>query len=191
MLETIVTTIYPVGISFDSVNGHIYWTETYNPGKIMRCNSDGSNVTIIVYETKPTALTLDTQNRLIYYGQQTSPSQIFRINFDGTDKRVIVKDLATYVFGIEIVADVDVKSLYWMAYTTGDLQSAWYNGSNFKTITSTFATNTNWDIDVDEDFIFYTTNNQIVKINKYLGQNPTVVHTDTQQIYGLLFYKQE
>lgn len=65
LLETIVTTIYPVGIAFDSVNGHIYWTETHNPGKIMRCNSDGSNVTIIVYETKPTALTLDIQNRFV------------------------------------------------------------------------------------------------------------------------------
>lgn len=78
-----------------------------------------------------------------------------------------------------------------MEYYTGDLRSAWYNGSDVKTIISTNATFENWDIDIDKKIIFYTSKNQIMKINKSLGQYPTVLHTDTQQIYSLLFYKPE
>ncbi|CAC5395781.1 unnamed protein product [Mytilus coruscus] len=127
--------------------------------------------------------------RWIYYGQNESPSKIFRTNFDGIDKRVIINNLPASVFGIGL--DVDVQRLYWMEYTTGDLKSAWFNGSDVKTIVSTNAKNKNFDIDIDGDFIFYTSNNKIMKINKSLGQNPTVVHTDTQQIYGVLLCRQD
>lgn len=88
-----------------------------------------------------------------------------------------------------IISDVNVERLYWMEYNTGDLQSAWLNGSNVKTIISTNVTDKNWDIDINEDFIFYTSAKQIMKTNKSSGQHPTVIHTDTQQVYGLLFFK--
>lgn len=65
MLETIVSTNFPFGISFDSVNSHLYWTETYSPGRIMRCNPDGSNITVLLNDTEPTALTLDIRNRFV------------------------------------------------------------------------------------------------------------------------------
>ncbi|VDI59316.1 Hypothetical predicted protein [Mytilus galloprovincialis] len=188
MFETVVHTIKPVGIAFDSVNNHVYWTE-HSHGKIMRCNADGSNVTIILNETEPSAITLDVHNRWIYYGQKLSVSKIFRANFDGKNKTVIIKNLPSYVYGIEV--DVSVERLYWMEYQTGDLRSAFFNGSDVRTILSTNATNMNWDIDTDEDFIFYTSNNRIMKINKSLGQNPDVVHTDTEQIDGILLYKQD
>lgn len=78
-----------------------------------------------------------------------------------------------------------------MEYNTGNLQSAFFNGSDVRTIVSTHAINTNLDIDVNKDFIFYTCNSQIMKINKSLGQTPTVIHSDTHQIHGLLLYKQD
>lgn len=86
---------------------------------------------------------------------------------------------------IMIFSDVDVERIFWMAYQTGDLRSAWYNGCDDRTIVNTNATSNNWDI--DGDLIFYTSSNQIMKINKSLGQNPTVLHTDTESVYGLLF----
>lgn len=92
---------------------------------------------------------------------------------------------------IMIFPDVDVERIFWMAYQTGDLRSAWYNGSDDRTIVNTNATSINWNIDIDGDFIFYTSSNQIMKINKSLGQNPTVLHTDTESVYCLLFYKPE
>lgn len=51
-------------MAFDSVNSHLYWTEI-SPGRILRCNPDGSNVTVLLNETEPTALTIDIQNRFV------------------------------------------------------------------------------------------------------------------------------
>lgn len=81
-----------------------------------------------------------------------------------------------------------------MEYITGDLKSAWFNGSDVKTIMRTNITSQNWDIDIDHvdgDLIFYTSSNQILKINKFSGHDLTVLHTDTENITGLLFYKPE
>lgn len=55
---------YPYGIAFDSVNRHVYWTELI-PGKIKRCDPDGSNVIVLFTEDGPTVLTLDIQNRCV------------------------------------------------------------------------------------------------------------------------------
>lgn len=82
-----------------------------------------------------------------------------------------------------MTSDVDVERLYWIEHETGDLKSAWFNGSIIKTIISTNATSANWDIAINEDFIFYTSNTKIMKINKALGQNSTAIHTDTLPIF--------
>ncbi|XP_071178161.1 very low-density lipoprotein receptor-like isoform X2 [Mytilus edulis] len=185
MFENVVSTSYPFGIAFDSVNNHLYWTEL-SSGRIQRCNMDGSNVTFLLIGDRPTSLTLDKKNRWLYYGQQSLPSKIFRTNFDGMDKRVIIENLPSYVYGI----DVNVKRLYWMEFQTGDLQSACFNGSDVRTIVSTNAKSKNWDIATDGDFIFYTSSNKIMKISKSLQHNPTVVYTDTDIINGILLYKQ-
>lgn len=78
-----------------------------------------------------------------------------------------------------------------MEYETGDLQSASFNWSDVSTIVSTNRTRINWAIDVNEDFIFYTSHTQIMKINKSLKQTPTVVHTDTELNNGLVLYKED
>ncbi|XP_071178159.1 protein cueball-like isoform X1 [Mytilus edulis] len=188
VFESIVSASYPVGISFDSVNNHLYWTELYYPGSVMRCNTDGTDLRVILNETQPAAIALDMHNRWIYYGQQILPSQIFRSNFDGMGITVIIKDLPAKVYGLGV--DVNVKRLYWMEFQTGDLQSACFNGSDVRTIVSTNAKSKNWDIATDGDFIFYTSSNKIMKISKSLQHNPTVVYTDTDIINGILLYKQ-
>lgn len=70
------------------------------------------------------------------------------------------------------------------------MKSALYNGSDIKTV---YKTNSsfNWDIAINNDFIFSASNNQILKINKYPGQYATVVHTDANRINGVLFFEQE
>lgn len=43
-----------------------------------------------------------------------------------------------------------------MDYTTGELKSAWKNGSDVKILISTDLPNKNWDIDTNDEFIFYS-----------------------------------
>lgn len=74
---------------------------------------------------------------------------------------------------------------------TVDLKSAMYNGSDVKTVISTNVQSSNREIDIGGDYVFYTSNTKILRVHKSSGQNPTTVHTETTQIYGLLFYNQE
>ncbi|XP_052080960.1 low-density lipoprotein receptor-related protein 4-like isoform X2 [Mytilus californianus] len=186
VFESVVSGNQPGGIAFDSANSHLYWTEP-KEGNIMRCNSDGSNVITIINGTgTPAALTIDIANRWMYYSQDISNGTLQRLTLDGKESRVI-DNQASWVYGICI----DDQRLYWMDNLMGDLKSAWYNGSDVETIVSTNSTKRNWDIDINDDFIFYTSNTTILKTGKSPGQNLTVVHTDTDQITGILFYKQE
>lgn len=78
-----------------------------------------------------------------------------------------------------------------MEFFTGDLQSSFYNGSEVKTVVKTNVRITNREIDIGGEYIFYTSSYQILKVHKTSGQIQTTVHTDTEQIYGLLFYKED
>ncbi|XP_052080330.1 hemicentin-1-like isoform X6 [Mytilus californianus] len=185
--ETVIYTDRPYYVSFDSKNSHLYWTEQEKLEKIMRCNSDGSNLTIIVKEFSLTAFTLDTHHRWIYYSTKSSYA-LHRVTFDGNEKRIVMKLTA---LAIDIEIDFVDKRVYWIEYEKGDLKSALYNGSDVKTVVSTNVNLNSREIDIGGEYVFYTSSNTILKIHKSSGQIPTVVHTDTRQIYGLLFYKQE
>lgn len=63
--ESIVSSHAPIGMAFDSINSHLYWTEDSTTGTIMRCNSEGSDVTFIYNATKPSVLALDINNRFV------------------------------------------------------------------------------------------------------------------------------
>ncbi|XP_071148459.1 low-density lipoprotein receptor-related protein 8-like [Mytilus edulis] len=184
--EIVVSTNAILGIAFDSVNKHIYWTED-DKGKIMRCNKDGTNKTTIYDETQPGALAIDVENRWIYYGQDLINGKIYRLTFDGNDRRVIY-NLSSYMYGIQV--DVVDKRIYWNEYSPGALKSAWYNGTDVQTIVNTNLRQ-NWDLDTNDDFIFYSSYHLIFKMAKSVGQTPTVVHNDTEQIYGVLLFKHQ
>lgn len=57
-----------IGVAFDSMNSHLYWTENGgNIGRIMRCNSDGSDIKHILTESQPSVLTLNIANRFVKF----------------------------------------------------------------------------------------------------------------------------
>ncbi|CAC5410065.1 unnamed protein product [Mytilus coruscus] len=189
MFETVVVANSEIiGVAFDSVNNHLYWTENIgNRGNIMRCNSDGSNIRNILSESHLSVLTLDAENRLIYYGQNQRNGQLHRITVDGKEKIALINQTSS-VYGIGL--DHAEKRIYWMEYYTGELKSAWLDGSDVKTIVSTNVVSLNWNIDISDDYIFYSSINTIWKVTKSSGQIPSVVHTDTERILGVLFYTQ-
>lgn len=89
-----------------------------------------------------------------------------------------------------LFSDVVDQRVYWMGFYTGDLKSAWYNGSDVKTVVST-SISLNREFEIVDDYVFYTSNNTILKVHKSSGQIPMVIHTEPRRIYGVLFYKQE
>lgn len=185
--EIVVPANSPYYVAFDSGNSHLYWTEHISVGRIMRCNSDGSEVTTIVNETQPVALALDTHNRWIYYSTE-SGFALHRVKYDGQEQQVVMNLLGR---PIDIQIDFVDQLVYFMEYDTGDLKSTLYNGSDVKTVISTNVKHNNREIDIGGDYVFYTSNRKILKVHKSSGQVPTTLHTETAQIYGLLFYKQD
>lgn len=66
VVQKVVTTgNRPTGLALDSIHNHIYWTEnTANVGRIVRCDLDGSNVTVISQSLSyPFVIRLDVKNR--------------------------------------------------------------------------------------------------------------------------------
>ncbi|CAG2229958.1 unnamed protein product [Mytilus edulis] len=179
--EIVVSTLNPYYVAFDSENSHLYWTGR-TLGKINRCNPNGSDPTTIVDVSIPVALTLDTHN-----STQNSIA-LHKVTFDGKANQVVV-NLTAWPIDIEI--DFVDRRIYCMEYDTGDLKSAWYNGSDVKTVVRTNVIGNNREIDIGDDYVFYTSSRNILKIHKSSGQMPTVVHTEPRQIFGLLFYTQE
>ncbi|CAC5410068.1 unnamed protein product [Mytilus coruscus] len=131
--------------------------------------------------------TLNNIIRWIYYSK-AGGHPLHRVVFDGKENQVVT-NITSRVIDIEI--DFVDKRVYWMEYDTGDLKSALYNGSDVKTVIRTNVQRNNREIDIWGDYVFYTSNNKILKLHKSSGQIPVVVHTVTTQIYGVLFYKQE
>lgn len=86
------------------------------------------------------------------------------------------------------ISDLVDKRVYWMGYYTGDLKSAFYNGSDVKTLVRTNVHSNNQEIGIGEDYVFYTSNNTIIKVHKSVRQIPAVIHTEITKI---LFYKRE
>ncbi|XP_071150525.1 low-density lipoprotein receptor-related protein 5-like [Mytilus edulis] len=183
--ETVVSTNRPYYVAFDSGNSHLYWTELNTLGRVVRCKSDGSDVTTIVNGTLPIALALDTHDRWIYYSTETS-NALLRVTFDGTERQVVI-NLSSRLIDIQV--DFVDQRVYWMEYDTGDLKSVLNNGSDVKTVMSTYVKLYNREIDIGGDYIFYTSYKNILKVHKSSGKMPTVVHTEQVQIDGLLFYK--
>ncbi|CAG2199075.1 unnamed protein product [Mytilus edulis] len=117
-LQTVVQSLsVPTGIAVDSANHHLYWIE-YGPDRLLRCNLDGSNVTVLSTLNDPRVIRLDVTNRL-----------------DLSEQHVIVSFTSTETVQC---MDTDTKEnrLYWINYD-GDMQSANDNGSDVNTIHST------------------------------------------------------
>lgn len=56
----------PIGVTVDSINGHVYWTE-YTAKKIYRCNLNGTGKLLILTDVDALyAITLDHRNTLVY-----------------------------------------------------------------------------------------------------------------------------
>ncbi|XP_063412188.1 protein cueball-like [Mytilus trossulus] len=184
--EIVVSEIIPGGIAFDSEHRYLYWTEPMER-KIMRSNTNGSNITRIFNDTvEPAALTIDKENRWMYFGQGIPNGTIHKLSLDDEGHHII-NDLASWVFGIY----ADDTRLYWMDNFMGDLKSALFDGTDIQTIVSTNTFKLNGEVDVKDDFIFYTSSTQILKINKNGGEVPIALHTDTERVHGLLLFKQE
>ncbi|CAC5365944.1 unnamed protein product [Mytilus coruscus] len=185
--EYVISADKPIGIAIDPLYDKVYWTE-YTTGKLYGCNLNGSNKSLILHDDPLYALTLDYQNRWLYYST-TYPKKIRRIRrcrLDGTEIQTVIDEEAT---GLSI--DFNEERLYWMDFKTGDLKSAYLNGTNNKTVFSTNTTLKNIGISILDSKIYCANFNQLLKVTLSPITSASVIYKGTERIYGLLLYKEK
>ncbi|CAG2241717.1 LRP2 [Mytilus edulis] len=177
----------PIGIAIDPLYSHVYWTE-YNAGNIYRCNLDGSDKSRVLSEDPLFGLTLDYRNRWLYYSTTlTTPIRsIRRSRLDGTENQTVIGEEAS-----DLSIDFKGNRLYWMNFATGDLKSAYLNGTDDRKVFSTNTTIKNVGIHVLDSELYCINFNKILKVTLSPVTSSRVIYQGTNRIYGLFVYKEK
>ncbi|VDH93838.1 Hypothetical predicted protein [Mytilus galloprovincialis] len=93
----------PAGLAIDSTRNHIYWTESIGSfGRIVRCDLDGSNKTVIAQNLDyPFVLRFDVINSWMYVVERFAKISKSRLDFteqhllENIDSDVICMDIGT------------------------------------------------------------------------------------------------
>ena len=136
----------------------MYWV-SYNGGKIMRSNLDGSEVEILVSGlSHPSDIAVDLSGGKIYWTVTSSgPGKIQRANLDGSE----VEDLVTTGLLGPIGIDVDIlnQHIYWVDPYSDKIQRANLDGSDVIDavhIPGSFTYPYDIALDVAEEQIYWT-----------------------------------
>lgn len=185
-LQTVIQSLsYPTGIAVDSANDHLYWVE-YVPGRLSRCNLNGSNMTVLSTVSYPWGIRLDVINRWMYIVERQLG--ILKSRFDLFEKQTIVNFTSISVPCMDI--DPDEHIVYWINYS-GEMKSANVDGSDVTTIISTNRLGSFYDaIGVFGGYIYYANDSQLLILDKTQGSTPAVLYNDTSRINSLFLFKQ-
>jgi hypothetical protein len=159
------------GIDIDTLNGHIYFTNT-TEDFIYRIDLDGGNLTSIYGGSSNVGflsqVQVDIQNNHLYFGEEiVASSGLYRINLDGTNRQTInnteMPFFKTYPVNGHHYYCVD-----------GDFHRCNLDGSNDIIILAGQSVSA-FDIDFDADKVYYITwNNNLISTN-LAGNNVTVL----------------
>ncbi len=155
----------PVGLSADSINGKLYWSDT-DTRSVMRSNLDGTSVEVLLdsgdINGAPLGLQVDPlRNRLYVIDNDATGSgdRILVADTDGSNLGVLVADAGTYP--TDIAVDYVNESIYWSDPFDDVIYTAGLDGSDAVQI----VTGAQGPVALDVDFqnqILYWTDNAIV-----------------------------
>lgn len=92
---------------------------------------------------------------------------------------------------LTFLLDRNENKLYWTTFHyPGNLKSASVRGCDVKTLYTTGHTDQFCPIGVYGCAIFYTSNKNLLMLNKTEGHSPTSVYTDSNNIYSIYVYHQ-
>ncbi|XP_076104146.1 von Willebrand factor D and EGF domain-containing protein-like [Mytilus galloprovincialis] len=191
-VEVIITEdiMTPDGIAIDSVNDHLYWTDT-GIDKVMRSNLDGSVRTVILDTDlqEPRAIVLDTSNSLMYLSDWGTTPKIEKCKFDGTSRQTIVSDDLMWPNALAI--DFNDQRIYWVDGGLKQIKSSNLDGSNKQLILKS----SEWlphpfDMDVYGSYIYYSDWSLygIFKVSKLANSTPVAITNEVLSPMGMKIY---
>jgi hypothetical protein len=149
---TVLTSILsvPIEIAVDTAGGKLYWTNSR--GRVQRAALDGSGVdNVVEHLSDPRHIAL--RNSYIYWTE--GGDSIRRVNMSS---QKIVQDIATGLDGVGGLA-VGVEKLYWTEQTgksSGTINSANLDGTQFETLTSILSVPIGLAIDAVGSKLYWT-----------------------------------
>ncbi|MEM7312279.1 MAG: DUF4347 domain-containing protein, partial [Planctomycetota bacterium] len=152
----------PVGLTIDSVNGKLYWTDT-DTDTVHRSNLDGTSVETILNSTdfngSPAGLQVDTLRGRLYIVDNDASGNGDRIlasDLDGSNLSVVVADAGTYP--ADITVDHVNEFIYWGDPIDDVIYRANLDGSNPITIVDGAQGPVALDIDFQNQLLYWTDN---------------------------------
>ncbi len=157
------------GISVDSVNGKVYWTDSGIT--IQRADLNGSNIEVVVSEglVQARGIALDTQQEKLYWtdlkGNIDGSGTINRSNLDGSNSEILViaQDESN-----GLAVDVLGGKMYWTELASNTIRRANLDGSEVEVLVDGLDTPTTIALDLGESKMFWTDSRrgQITKIQR-------------------------
>ena len=147
----------PMGIAVDTAGRKLYWTAS--SGKVKRANLNGSGSETVVQDlSDPTDIVVS--NGFIYWTE--GGNSIRRVNISG---QKIVRDVAVNLDTVGGLA-VGGGKVYWTEQTsasTGTVNGANLNGTNFETLASTLSVPMGIAVDTAGSKVYWTSSSGKVK----------------------------
>ncbi|XP_063412591.1 protein cueball-like [Mytilus trossulus] len=133
---------------------------------------------------RPTA-----DQRWLYYSIYPTRSSIRRSRLNGTGPQEVVDVNTEQVTGLSIEYNPD--RLFWLERKSGDVKSSNLNGSNIIKIVSTNETHANIGIHVHNSDIYCANGKRILRVIFSSPTKANVIYSDTEMIYGIMFYQEK
>lgn len=180
----------PDGIAIDSVNDHLYWTDT-GIDKVMRSNLDGSSRTVILDTNlqEPRAIVLDEANSMMYLSDWGTNPKIEKCMLDGSNRRTIVKEDLLWPNGLAL--DFNEGRIYWIDGGLHQIKSTKLDGSDMQLILkdSTWLPHP-FDIEVYGSFLYYSDWSLygVFKVSKLSNSTPAAMSSQLLTPMGIKIY---
>lgn len=154
----------PISLAVDYLSEKLYVMDA-TAEAIIVMDLDGKMRTTIVYTGRyPTGIILDLENRNLIWS--TRLKAIMYASMDGSNKKALVSHDIEWASGLTI--DYPTGRLFWVDQRKSTIETSALNGSDIHYITQLDEMARPEKLDVFEDFLYITLQNQtIIKLNKY------------------------
>ena len=173
---------YIDGITVDTVNNYIYWSQEVFNSTIKRAKPDGSDMTVVATGSLNSyrGLDIDYKNKKLYIADLANDGKIFRCDLDGSNYENLVAGKPDGVTNgiLDIAVDPENGKMYWITF--GAVMRADLDGSNIEKIAdfASYIQPQSIDLDVRDGYVYWvdTSHSAIKRIPLDGGTDESIIN---------------
>lgn len=178
---------FHTGIAVDWLGHNIYWADS-EARRIEVARLDGSSRKVLIFKgiDEPKCLVLEPRKGFMYWSEWPTNS-IRRAALDGTDVVTVISP-ANHPSGL--TQDPESRRLYWASQSHPKaIESADFDGKNRQVLVRNDKEEP-YAVTLYQDYVYWSdwSTGDIERVNKYTGENRTLVHSDLAYTSSLLVF---